>query len=111
MWDEIIVPLVTWIRKEYKEPFSIGITTNGTLLGPSSLEFMKKNDMTLLLSIDGAKETQDYNRPFHSGKGTFDNLENKLPLIIRAFPNTTFRSTVIPDTVEYLFDNIMFAKN
>lgn len=110
MWDEIIVPLVTWIRQEYKEPFSIGITTNGTLLGPASLEFMKENDMNLLLSIDGAKETQDYNRPFHSGKGTFDNLENKLPLIIKTFPRTTFRSTVIPNTVEYLFDNIMFAE-
>lgn len=110
MWDEIIVPLVTWIRKEYGKTFQIGITTNGTLLGPESLEFMRQNDMTLLLSIDGAKNTQDYNRPFHSGQGTFDNLEGKLPLIIKAYPNTTFRSTVIPETAEYLFDNIMFAE-
>lgn len=111
MWDEVIVPLVIWIRKEYKKPFSIGITTNGILLNEKRIEFMKQNDMSLLLSIDGDKKTQDYNRPFHDGKGSFDELKNKLPLIIKTFPNTTFRSTVIPNTVEYLFDNIMFAKN
>ena len=110
MWDEIIVPLVTWIRKEYQKPFQIGITTNGTLLSQSKLNFMKQNDIDILFSIDGAKETQDFNRPFHSGRGSFDNLKNKIPILISMFPTTTFRMTVIPQTVEYLFDNIMFAE-
>ena len=32
---------------------------------------MKENNIGLLFSIDGDKETQDFNRPFHSGKGRF----------------------------------------
>lgn len=111
MWNEIIVPLVNWIRNEYKKPFEIGMTTNGTLLNEEKIKFMKNNNMTLLLSIDGNEKTQNYNRPYHNEEGSFKDLGNKLPLIIKNFPKTTFRMTTIPPTVEYLFDNIMFAKN
>ena len=57
MWDSIIVPLTNWIRNEYKKPFSLGITTNGTLLDEEKIEFLKKNGVNLLFSIDGGKET------------------------------------------------------
>jgi DNA-binding LacI/PurR family transcriptional regulator len=44
MWDSIIVPLVNWVRHEYKKPFHFGITTNGTLLNEERIQFMKDNN-------------------------------------------------------------------
>lgn len=109
-WDEIIVPLTNWIRNEYGKPFDLGITTNGTLLNDSRIQYLKINGISILLSIDGDKETQDYNRPYHNGDGSFDSLLPLLPKIVLNFKNITFRSTTIPLTCHHVFDNIMFAK-
>ena len=111
MWDSIIVPLTNWIRQEYKKPFTLGITTNGTLLDDERIKFLKDNKISLLFSIDGDKMTQDYNRPYADGKGSFDSLTDIIPKISKNFSRVTFRGTVIPDTCEYTFENIMFAKN
>ena len=110
MWDSIIVPLTNWIRNEYKKPFSLGITTNGTLLNDERIKFLKDNGIGMLFSIDGAKETQDYNRPYADGRGSFDSLENIIPKIGKEFINTTFRMTTIPATCHNVFNNIKFAE-
>jgi sulfatase maturation enzyme AslB (radical SAM superfamily) len=109
MWDKIIVPLTNWIRKEYKKPFQLSMTTNGTLLNEERIKFMKDNGIGMLLSIDGAKETQDYNRPYHnSTSSSFDTLEKILPTVVQNF-STTFRMTTIPPTCHHVFENIKFA--
>ena len=110
MWDSIIVPLTTWIRSEYKKPFQIGMTSNGTLLNDDRIQFLKDYRINLLFSIDGAKPTQDYNRPYHNGKGSFDSLADIIPKVASNFRSATFRSTVIPPTCHHVFENIMFAK-
>jgi len=56
MWDEIIAPLTLWIR-ENNFPINLSMTTNGTLLNEERIKFLKNNEVGLLLSIDGAKET------------------------------------------------------
>lgn len=109
MWDKIIVPLTRYIRKDYGKPFDISMTTNGILLTDDRIAFLKKNKVSMLLSIDGAKTTQDYNRPFHGGIGSFNVLEPLLPKIVENFPYTTFRMTTIPPTCQHVFENIMFA--
>lgn len=111
MWDSIIVPLTNWIRNEYKKPFNISMTTNGTLLNDEKIQFMKNNRIGLLFSIDGDKTTQDYNRPYHNGNSSFDTLKDIIPKISSNFPFVTFRSTTIPQTCQYVFDNIMFARD
>jgi len=109
MWDSVIVPLTKRIRAELG-PFDLAMTSNGVLLDDGRIGFMKENKIGLLLSIDGDKATQDYNRPFHSGEGSFDVIESKLRSISGAFPGITFRMTAIPDTCANLFRNILFAE-
>ena len=108
-WGQIIVPVVEYIRKEKQVPFNISMTSNGILLDREKLEYMKENNIGLLFSIDGAKKTQDTNRPFHSGIGSFDILESKIPLILEYYPNMTFRATISNETVQYTFENMKFA--
>ena len=103
--------LIQYVVKKWSDKCEFSMTTNGSLLTDERLAYLKEHDVRILLSIDGDKETQDYNRPFKDHKGsTFDVLEDKLPKILEAFPGTVFRSTVIPATVHLLHHNYTFAK-
>lgn len=103
--------LIKYVVNKWKDKCDFSITTNGSLLDEEKVKFLKDNNIGLLFSIDGDKETQDYNRPFASGKGsTFDVLEKKIPMILENWPVVTFRSTVIPETVHLLHHNYTFAK-
>lgn len=108
-WDSIIVPITKYIREDLKIPFNIGMTSNCTLLNEERLKFMKKNKINLLFSIDGDQETQDFNRPFHSGQGSFNTLVPLIPQIVKNF-NPTFRATIIPATCHNTYKNITFAE-
>lgn len=108
-WDEIIVPLTRYIRETYQKPFSLGITTNGVLLDDEKLAFIQANEIGVLLSIDGAKTTQDINRPFHNGKGSFDKIEPNLKKLLAILPNATFRATIHRETVQHVYENMRFA--
>ena len=109
MWDKIIKPLVAYIRSERKSNSILSITTNGTLLTEEMLRYMKENQVGILFSIDGARETQDHNRPAANGESSFDMLAENVDRIIRYFPNTIFRSTAIPETCHHTWENIQFA--
>lgn len=108
-WDDIIVPLTEYIREKYGMNFRLGITTNGILLDEEKLEFMKKHGIGFLFSIDGDKKTQDLNRPYHNGKGSFDDLVSKIPMFLKYNPNLTFRATVDNDNVSDMASNYQFA--
>lgn len=111
LWDEIIVPLVSYCNEKYPNGFNFTITTNCTLLNSERIKFLKENKIFPLLSIDGAKRTQDYNRPCHnSNQSSFDLLANNMLEVLENFPTTTFRSTIDQNTVQYLYENYLFAE-
>lgn len=108
-YETIIKPLVEWAKdSEYNVHW--GMTTNGTLFTEERLDWCKKNGVGFLLSIDGDKATQDYNRPCVNGGSSFDLVAPMLPKIIEKFPFTTFRSTGIPETTDKIVDNYLFAR-
>lgn len=109
LWDEIIVPLVNYSEKKYPNEIEYTITTNGALLSKERIDFLFEHKIVPLLSIDGAKETQDYNRPCHSGESSFDLIIPNIPYLLEKFPYTTFRSTIYAPTVEHTFENYLFA--
>lgn len=109
-WDDLIVPLVEYVKTNYANVgVSYSMTTNGILLTKERIQYLKENNFELLFSIDGAKETQDYNRLTYDGSSSFDKIKDVIPMILEAFPHTTFRSTIIPDTVHLTFENFKFA--
>lgn len=111
MWDDIIVPLVNYARGKYGERFHFSITSNCTLMTEDKLAFMKGNGIGLLFSIDGDRETQDRNRPLKNGQSSFHVLKEKIPLVLRYYPNVMFRATTTQETARHLFHNILFAEH
>lgn len=109
-WDTIIEPLTKYIRDDCRSNMSLGITSNCLLMDEDKLKFMSKYDIGLLISMDGDKATQDRNRPCRNGDSSFDILDKKLPLILKYFPESTFRSTIIPATCEYFCENLDYAR-
>lgn len=111
MWDTIIVPTVEYIEEKYPNDIMLGITTNGTLLNKEKIDYLFEHKIYPLLSIDGDKETQDYNRPCKDCKlSSFDLVSKNIPYLLEKFPNTTFRMTIYEDTCNKLFDNILYAE-
>lgn len=111
-YKSIIVPVIDYIENKYPNSFYYGMTTNGTLLNKEVIDFIKKHNFQLLLSIDGNKETQDYNRPCKNcNQSSFDLIEKNIPYLLENFPNLTFRSTIYAPTVEHLFENYLYAES
>lgn len=108
-WDSIIVPTILYIDKNYPNKFTFSMTTNGTLLNPERIQFMSDHKICPHLSIDGARETQDYNRPMKSGASSFDVVEKNIPYILRQFPSTTFRATITPESGARVFDDFIYS--
>lgn len=109
MWDNIIVPLVLWVE-ENNWKINFGITSNCVLMDKQKVDFLVEHNIGLLLSMDGDKLTQDYNRPCKNcSTSSFDIVSKNLPYIIEKMPCTTFRSTITAKTANQLFNNIMFA--
>lgn len=111
-FDSIIVPIVNYCKEKYPNIFTFGMTTNGTLLNKERINWLKENKFYILLSIDGDKQTQDFNRPCKNcNLSSFDLLEKNIKDLLLSFPNICFRSTIYPPTVEHLFKNYLYAES
>ncbi len=110
-YDSIIVPLVNYCNSKYPDIFKYGITTNGTLLNKEKIDFFKKNNFFILLSIDGNEETQNFNRPCKNNQRSFDLLTKNIPYLLEQFPQALFRSTIYAPTVNHLYENYLYIKS
>lgn len=110
MWDSIIVPLTEYIRGKYGDGYALSMTSNCTLIDRDRAEFMRRNYIGLLFSMDGDRESQERNRPMRNGESSFDVLMEKIPVILEYFPDVMFRSTVTQDTAHNLYRDICFAE-
>lgn len=66
------------IDKKGDQEISFPMTTNGTLLDQEKIAFIVKYNFTLMISLDGEKESHDANRQFTSGEGSFDLIMKNL---------------------------------
>jgi len=64
-----------------KEIF-FSITTNGTLLTRETAGFLKENGISVCLSIDGPREIHDRNRPYASGRGSYEDVARGIELLM-----------------------------
>lgn len=60
------------IKDAKKINFRFLLATNGTLLSKEKAEFLIENGVDIAVSLDGSRDTQNIQRPFCDGKGSFD---------------------------------------
>jgi len=82
--------------------------TNGTLLDPGTLEFLRRNRFEVTVSLDGEGEVHDAMRVFPDGTGSHDLVRRNLERLLAAPELTVNASGVVRegvrlrDTVAYL---------
>jgi uncharacterized protein len=67
---------------ERGKEISFSITTNGTLLTRETAGFLKENGISVCLSIDGPREIHDRNRPYASGRGSYEDVSRGIELLM-----------------------------
>lgn len=76
--------MVEYIEGRYRRPYKYNITTNGVLL-KRNIDFLIEKDFSLLISLDGDKDSNSY-RIYKGGKQTFDDVKNNIQYIKNNFP-------------------------
>lgn len=111
-WNDLIVPTVLYSKSKYPERnFSFSISSNCTLLTKDKINFLKEHKINILTSMDGNKSTQDFNRPFHNGKGSHEIVEKNIKYLLQEGYSPLFRATVIPETCNNLFNDYLYAQS
>lgn len=64
------------LEKRLNKRFWFSLTTNASLLNKTIIDFLKEENVSLILSIDGNQQTHDFFRINHNGKGTFHETIN-----------------------------------
>ena len=84
--------------------------TNGSVWNDRLLELVKdKNYCVIQISIDGAKETQDLQRPFTDGKGSFDKVFANLKRLQSELNyDVPIKPVLSPSRVKYLIEDVGF---
>ena len=83
--------------------FRFGIVTNGTLFDPEINKYLNDFDFEVTISFDGDKETQDKNRPFRGGKGSYESILPKVKAFLETRDgNATARATITNHSKELL---------
>ncbi len=60
---------------------SFDLITNGTIFTNEMIDFFKSNNFTLHISLDGDKKTNDKNRVYPNGRGSYDDVYDNLCLL------------------------------
>ncbi len=93
-------------RKHNKE-FVVNLTTNGTLLTPQRIEFIRQAGLHLMLSVDGTPEAHNRHRHFPDGSPSYAAVVRYLPQLLEYFPDLPLRITVHPDSVDQLSEGVL----
>jgi uncharacterized protein len=87
---------------ERRVEVGLSITTNGTLVNSSDVEFFEQHGFSVTISIDGDRDTHDSLRPFRNGRGSYDRILDRVrPLLARQRRmQVSARVTVTPANLE-----------
>jgi len=96
-----------------KKRIIISFVTNMTVLKEEHLQFLKANDVHLIVSAIGIKEHHDKFRIFKNGTGTYDTIIKKVPIIWKFYEkeNTGVCFNIFPDTVKFMYKNFKHLFN
>jgi uncharacterized protein len=88
--------------------FRLAVNTNGLKLDVPKAKYLASNNVDVILSIDGQKESHDKCRLYRNGKPSFAECRKALDTIIKYFENPATCTVVSPENVKYLPESVDF---
>jgi uncharacterized protein len=75
----VVVDTMKYAKTTYPQKvWRFTLTTNGSLLREDMFRILEENDVSVVLSLDGGRETNDANRVFKNAQGTFDMIIERM---------------------------------
>jgi len=75
------------------------ITTNASLMDTKKIEFMKDNNFSVMVSIDGPEKENNKNRIRPNGEGTYNEIIDNIKKASKKLP-LTFRATITNNNLD-----------
>lgn len=102
--------IVSYIREQERDrkPTRLSITTNGVLLTQSILNFFKKENVNLCISIDGPAHVHNLNRCYKDGRASFEDVERNLKKATEELENVQVNAVYGPETIDNLPESVAF---
>src|SRR3989338_2227850 len=96
--------------KKLRKSLIISLATNGILLNQEQLDFFKKTDTKLAVSLDGQKKFHNQARVLKNQKGSFNSIFNQIPLILKNIKkeNLCVLFGVLPSAAYKMNDNLIY---
>lgn len=91
-----------------KQKVRLTLTTNGTLLSESVLEWIKENHVDLCISMDGPETIHNANRRFRNGQGSFPRVLGNLRRAMDVVPQLQVNAVYGPETMEAMAETLAF---
>ncbi|MBC2724871.1 MAG: 4Fe-4S cluster-binding domain-containing protein [Desulfosporosinus sp.] len=95
--------------------FWYSITTNGIIFNDEIYNLLKENDFSVLISIDGGKQSHDMNRITKNGAGSYDLVMKNLNFFVnkdeKFSANFAVRHTITKNNYHNLFKDVMSLRN
>jgi uncharacterized protein len=108
---DLMKKITSYIReKERKEkkPIRFNMTTNGTILAQSTLDFLKEENVHLCISLDGSQYVQNLNRYYQDGHGSFAVVVNNLQKALEQLDSVQVNAVYGPETLDFLPESVSF---
>ncbi|MBC7076452.1 MAG: thioether cross-link-forming SCIFF peptide maturase, partial [Syntrophomonadaceae bacterium] len=106
--------LVRYCRRKEKETakiFNFTLTTNCLLLSDEVINWIISNNISVILSLDGRKQTNDKNRLLCSGEGTYDLIVPRIKKMITSKPVSYYvRGTFTRENLDFSNDLMHMAE-
>lgn len=86
---DLIKEVVEYAKKQGEgRDIHFHMTTNGTLLNETTIDFLVENNISLMISLDGPEEIHNRNRVFAAnGQGTFRSIINNIEAVRKKYPD------------------------
>lgn len=99
-WD-LIKTVVSYAKKNKPKGVKLKflVTTNASLLDKEKIDFFKKNNFSVMVSIDGPHRVNDANRKLPNGDGTYDLIIPRIMEVNKFLP-LTFRATITNNNLD-----------
>lgn len=91
--------------EKWNKKFYFSLTTNGTLLSNETVNFINKHQISVLISIDGDVYSQNINRPFSGGGGSYLRIIDNLKNLNQKKISYSARATVSSLTINKIAEN------